>query len=143
MEGEIRLIDLTDPLAAPFKGKHTMSMQPITEGTVLWEPSKDFKSRATITKYLKWLESQQGLIFNNYDDLWGWSVREIENFWQSLWQFFDIMTSKPYTHVLSDRKMPGAQWFQGAELSYAEHSSNDSCFSGLRQHRGNLVQLFT
>ena len=98
-----------------------MSGQTIAEGTILWEPTQEFKSRATITKYLKWLDSEKGLSFKDYNSLWEWSVTEIENFWQSLWHFFDIKSSKPYTSILSERKMPGAKWFQGSELNYAEH----------------------
>jgi len=98
-----------------------MSTKAIVEGTILWEPTEESKSRATITKYLKWLESEQGLSLKNYNSLWEWSVTDIETFWQTLWHFFDIKASKPYTCILPERKMPGAQWFPGAELNYAEH----------------------
>jgi acetoacetyl-CoA synthetase len=98
-----------------------MGAQPVREGTVLWEPPEDFKNRANITRYLKWLAEEKGLCFEDYSSLWQWSVTEIEDFWQSLWDFFEIKASRPYTRVLSDRKMPGAGWFQGAELNYAEH----------------------
>jgi acetoacetyl-CoA synthetase len=98
-----------------------MNAQSIAEGTILWQPGEAVKSRATITKYMQWLESERGLCFTDYPSLWQWSVTEIEDFWQSLWQFFDIKASKPYTRILSDRRMPGARWFDGAELNYAEH----------------------
>jgi len=98
-----------------------MVPQTIKEGTILWEPTEDFKNRANITKYLKWLELEKGLSFKDYASLWKWSVTEIENFWQSIWEFFDIKASKSYTRILSGRNMPGAVWFQGAELNYAEH----------------------
>jgi acetoacetyl-CoA synthetase len=98
-----------------------MNAQSIAEGTILWQPSEAVKSRATITKYMQWLESERGLCFTDYPSLWQWSVTEIEDFWQSLWQFFDIKASKPYTSILSDRRMPGAKWFDGVELNYAEH----------------------
>ena len=98
-----------------------MVAQPVREGTVLWEPTEESKSRTTIAKYMKWLESEQGLSFKSYDSLWQWSVTDIETFWQTLWHFFDIKASKSYTSILSERKMPGAQWFPGAELNYAEH----------------------
>ncbi len=98
-----------------------MNAQSIAEGTILWQPGEAVKSRATITKYMQWLESERGLCFTDYPSLWQWSVTEIEDFWQSLWQFFDIKASKPYTSILSDRRMPGARWFDGAELNYAEH----------------------
>jgi len=98
-----------------------MSAQKITEGAILWEPTQDRRRRANITAYLNWLASEKGLSFNDYNSLWEWSVTEIEAFWQSLWEFFSIKAAKPYTHVLSGRNMPGARWFQGAELNYAEH----------------------
>jgi acetoacetyl-CoA synthetase len=98
-----------------------MGAQSVREGSILWEPTEESKNRAVITQYLRWLESEQGLSFKDYDSLWQWSVTEIEAFWQSLWHFFDIQASKPYSGILSGRKMPGANWFAGAELNYAEH----------------------
>jgi len=98
-----------------------MTTQAIEEGTILWEPTEDRKTRANITRYLRWLESEKSLSFKDYNSLWEWSVTEIEAFWQSLWEFFQIKASKPYNCILSERKMPGAAWFQGAELNYAEH----------------------
>ena len=98
-----------------------MVPQTIKEGTILWEPTEEFKNQANITKYLRWLESEKGLSFQDYNSLWQWSVTEIEDFWQSLWEFFNIKAAKPYTRPLSERKMPGAEWFQGAELNYTEH----------------------
>jgi acetoacetyl-CoA synthetase len=70
---------------------------------------------------MKWLKEEKGLSFNNYDDLWKWSVAEIEDFWASVWEFSGVKASKPYVKVLSERKMPGARWFTGSELNYAEH----------------------
>jgi acetoacetyl-CoA synthetase len=102
-------------------GNETMGSQPVREGSVLWEPSEESKSRATITKYLRWLASERGLSFNDYLSVWKWSVTDIEDFWQSLWEFFDIKASKPYSRILSGRKVPGAKWFAGSELNYAEH----------------------
>ncbi len=98
-----------------------MGAQPVGEGTVLWKPTDDFKSRANITRYLKWLAAEKGLCFEDYSSLWEWSVKEIERFWQSLWEFFEIKASRTYSKILSERKMPGAGWFQDAELNYAEH----------------------
>jgi acetoacetyl-CoA synthetase len=98
-----------------------MNTKSINEGALLWEPSEDFIKEANITKFLDWLTEERGLTFNDYNGLWQWSVTEIEDFWQSLWDFFQIKASKPYTKILSARKMPGAVWFEGAELNYAEH----------------------
>ena len=98
-----------------------MGEHAVSEGAVLWEPTEAVKNRANITKYLKWLDSEKGLSFKDYNSLWEWSVTEVEDFWQTLWHFFDIKASKPYRRILSDRKMPGAKWFDGSELNYAEH----------------------
>jgi acetoacetyl-CoA synthetase len=74
-----------------------------------------------MTRYMRWLAGKRDLEFGGYPALWEWSVTELEDFWTSIWDFFDVHASRPYTGVLPDRAMPGAKWFPGAELSYAEH----------------------
>ncbi len=98
-----------------------MTARSVSEGMLLWKPSAETKSQATTTKYINWLEAKKGLSFNDYNSLWQWSVTEIEDFWQSLWEFFEIKASKPFSSILPERKMPGAEWFKGSELNYAEH----------------------
>ncbi len=98
-----------------------MTTRTIQEGTILWEPDEEAKNQAAITKYMRWLDTRKGLHFDDYHSLWQWSVSELEDFWQSLWEFFDIRALRPYAKVLSGRSMPGARWFEGAELNYAEH----------------------
>jgi acetoacetyl-CoA synthetase len=87
----------------------------------LWEPSAESVERATMTSYMRWLASERGRSFDGYHDLWQWSVSELEEFWGSIWDFFEVEASKPYSQVLPERVMPGADWFPGAELNYAEH----------------------
>jgi acetoacetyl-CoA synthetase len=94
---------------------------PVEEGTLLWEPSHEFKQQSNIAQYMRWLVDRRGLHFDNYHALWEWSVTNLEAFWGSIWDFFEVWASRPYTTVLAERRMPGAQWFAGAELSYAEH----------------------
>ena len=96
-------------------------MSVITEGALLWEPSEAVKERANLTHYMDWLQTERGLAFQSYHELWQWSVTDLEGFWESIWDFFGIKASKGYANVLSERKMPGADWFAGAELNYAEH----------------------
>jgi len=79
------------------------------------------KQQANLTTYMQWLESEKGLHFDIPEKLWEWSVNSLEEFWASIWEYFHIKYSKPYQAVLTERKMPGAQWFSGAELNYAEH----------------------
>jgi acetoacetyl-CoA synthetase len=88
---------------------------------ILWQPSGTLVERATLTRYTRWVEQRHGLDLPDYDALWRWSVTELEPFWASIWEFFDVRAARPYERVLAKRTMPGAQWFPGAELNYAEH----------------------
>jgi acetoacetyl-CoA synthetase len=97
-----------------------MENKTVTEGTLLWEPSEALKNAANVTEFMTWLKENKGLGFQDYNALWQWSVTEKEDFWESLWNFFEIKASKPYGKVL-DGKMPEARWFSGSELNYVEH----------------------
>jgi acetoacetyl-CoA synthetase len=103
------------------------------EGTVLWEPPAELCERATLTRYLRWLEERRGLRCDSYHELWRWSVDDLEGFWSSIWEFFDVRSPTPYERVLADPSMPGAVWFPGAKVSYAEHV--------FRGKRGDAVAL--
>src|SRR5258708_5991168 len=94
----------------------------IKEGTLLWEPSTQMKEQTNLTTYMQWLAQEKGLHFTENEALWTWSVEHLEDFWASLWEYFRIKASKPYTTVLTNPTMPGAQWFSGARLNYAEHA---------------------
>jgi acetoacetyl-CoA synthetase len=96
-------------------------MAQATEGTLLWEPSEELKENANISRYMEWLKREKGLSFSDYGELWEWSVTEVEEFWASIWEYFDVKASKPYERVLNSHEMPGYKWFEGAELNYAEH----------------------
>ncbi len=93
----------------------------IAEGTLLWEPSEVIRRQSNIRAYMDWLRQHRGLDFNDYDTLWKWSVTDIENFWQSVWDYYALQTSAPFDTVLAERKMPGEDWFPGARLNYTEH----------------------
>ncbi len=92
------------------------------EPAVLWRPSAERLAAAGITRYLRWLKENRGLAFGGYDDLWRWSVDRAEDFWGSLWDFFDIQASAPYERVLVGTSMPGVRWFPGARLNFAQHA---------------------
>jgi acetoacetyl-CoA synthetase len=91
------------------------------EGETLWTPSREVIEHANITKYTRWLEKRSGASFPSYSSLWRWSTENIEEFWESIWEYFEVWSSTPYRAVLPERKMPGARWFEGARLNYAEH----------------------
>lgn len=69
---------------------------------------------------MQWLSENRGLRFTSYDELWAWSVSEIETFWQSIWEYFDVIHQGKYKSVVSGT-MPHCQWFEGVSLNYAEH----------------------
>jgi acetoacetyl-CoA synthetase len=96
-------------------------MDAVAEGTLLWEASEAEKEQSNLSHYMRWLASERGLAFGSYEELWEWSVTEIEHFWQSMWDYFRIEASGRHARVLAERKMPGADWFAGAELNYSEH----------------------
>ena len=75
-----------------------------------------------ITRYQKWLRDTRGLRFADYDALWRWSVDDLEAFWRSLWDYFAIESPTPFERVLSSVSMPGARWFDGAQVNYARQA---------------------
>jgi acetoacetyl-CoA synthetase len=88
---------------------------------IVWTPTPERVASATITRYREWVNETRGLGLEDYAALWQWSVDELEDFWASVWEFFEVEASAPYERVLTTREMPGAEWFPGARLSYAEH----------------------
>ncbi|MFI5005544.1 MAG: acetoacetate--CoA ligase [Solirubrobacterales bacterium] len=112
----------------------------------LWEPTAEDRERSSMTRFMRWVGEREGVEFEDYEQLRRWSVRELERFWASIWEFCGVRASRPYERVLTDRgsegspidrsrvtrafgasprfgqrAMPGARWFQGAELNYAEN----------------------
>ena len=73
-----------------------------------------------ITLYRQWLAEHRGRRFDDYDALWRWSVTDLDAFWQSIWDYFDLRSPTPHTAVLADNVMPGARWFPGAQVNYAQ-----------------------
>jgi len=71
--------------------------------------------------YQEWLATHQGLTFENYNDLWRWSVTDLEAFWRSIWAYDAIESPTPFEAALCVDRMPGAVWFKGAQVNYARH----------------------
>jgi acetoacetyl-CoA synthetase len=93
----------------------------VAEGELLWTPGPRRVAEANVTRFADWLSRERGLRFDGYDELWDWSVTDLEGFWGALWDYFGIRSTAPYSSVLDGRGMPGARWFPGARLNYAEH----------------------
>jgi acetoacetyl-CoA synthetase len=87
----------------------------------LWEPTPEAIDASALTAYSRWLEAERGLAFGSYDELWDWSSTEIEAFWGSIWDYFEVGGPAAEQTVLASHEMPGTKWFEGAELNYAEH----------------------
>jgi acetoacetyl-CoA synthetase len=93
---------------------------PMADPPVLWSPPADVRRRSRVGAYLEWLERERGLRFDGYDTLLRWSIDELSDFWSSLWSFFEVSDADPGP-ALADTRMPGARWFPGARLNWAEH----------------------
>jgi len=89
---------------------------------LLWEPSEERKKSTNITKFIDYVNREYGQKFSSYDELYDWSISKIPDFWAAVWDFADIKASKGYDAVVDDPgKMPGAKWFIGARLNFAEN----------------------
>ncbi len=107
----------------------------MNEPEVLWTPSAERVERAAITHFAR----AHGLP-GAYEELWRWSVDNLEAFWAAVWEHYEVEGS--YERVLASRQMPGAQWFPGAELSYAEHVFRDRPDEAVAiRHASELRQL--
>jgi len=93
----------------------------VTQGEMLWSPPADARATSRVGRYLDWLAAERGIVLDDYDALFRWSVDDLDGFWASIWDFFGVRAPTPYERVLSERVMPGARWFEGATLNYAEH----------------------
>ena len=93
----------------------------VEAGQILWAPSDATRRESRLGRYLAWLETERGLDFREYEELFRWSVTDLEGFWSSIWDYFGVRAHAPYERVLGSREMPGADWFPGATLNFAEH----------------------
>jgi acetoacetyl-CoA synthetase len=87
----------------------------------LWEPPAELVERSRLREFMRWLQTERGLGFATYDELWQWSVDDLEAFWSAIWDFFGVQADGEYEQALGSREMPGAEWFAGTSLNYAEH----------------------
>jgi acetoacetyl-CoA synthetase len=88
----------------------------------LWGPPAELVERARMTEFMRWLEAERSLLFDGYHELWRWSVDDLEGFWSAIWDFFGVRADGGDDRVLGSREMPGAEWFAGTRLNYAEHA---------------------
>lgn len=107
----------------------------VTEGQLLWTPSEDFVKNSNMAKYMTWLKEKNIVEVSDYDALWQWSVDNIETFWASLWEYFDIQSDTLYSKVVDSLEMgTGRRWFIDSKINLAEHI--------LRNEREGAVALY-
>jgi len=91
-------------------------------GKLLWKPSEERVKNSNMYRFISFVNQRRQKNFTNYDDLYAWSISRLADFWADVWDFVGIKQSKRYDEVLDDdRKMPGAKWFSGARLNFAEN----------------------
>jgi acetoacetyl-CoA synthetase len=93
----------------------------VTPGQLLWQPPAEWVEAANITAFADWLGRTRGLKFADYQAMRRWSVENLDQFWAAIWAYYEVKASVPYECVLANREMPGAVWFPGSRLNYAEH----------------------
>jgi len=89
---------------------------------LLWKPSEDRIRNTNMYRFMNLINDSYGHDFAEYNSLYQWSIDNIPEFWEAMWEFADVIASKPYDQIVDDLgKMPGAQWFSGARLNFAEN----------------------
>ncbi len=88
----------------------------------LWQPTQERIRHTNLYRFMQWVNTHYNLNCSDYADLYQWSVDRIAEFWEAWWRYADVMATQPYTKVLDDpTRMPGAKWFPGAQLNFAQH----------------------
>jgi acetoacetyl-CoA synthetase len=95
------------------------------ETAPIWQPGAERVEGAELTRFASWLAEQRGIEVDDYHELWRWSVDNLEDFWRAIWDYFEVIADAPPERVLGRREMPGAEWFPGTRVNYAEHVFRD------------------
>ncbi|MGW6956427.1 acetoacetate--CoA ligase [Streptomyces chartreusis] len=109
-------------------------MNTYTDLDLLWSPGRRETQDSNVASFLRWLGTHRELHFRDYAELWRWSSTDLPGFWSAVWEFYGLDAVSGYDEVLADPSMPGARWFPGARLNFAEQ-----CFSHATATRPALV----
>lgn len=89
---------------------------------LLWEPTEEQIKQSNMYRFMTFINENHHQNFSEYASLYDWSIENIAEFWAAFWDFAEIIHSKPYDEIIDDAaKMPGAKWFKGARLNFAEN----------------------
>lgn len=106
------------------------------DGKLLYRPSQEAASASNIQQYMNWLATTRGLSHSNYEALWTWSTESPDEFWRSLWDYFEVLgDGDPSIALAADSSMPGARWFPDTRVNFAEHA--------LRRRDDHLAIIYT
>ena len=86
---------------------------------LIWEPSDSLIADANLTKYMKWLSLNYDKTFHDFESLREWSVTDLDDFWTSIWEYFDVTFYVGFDKAIEDHVMPGTRWFEGSFVSYS------------------------
>ena len=89
---------------------------------LLWKPSEEQIKNSNMYRFINVINEKYHQNFSEFEPFYKWSIENIADFWETFWEFADIIASKPYEQVIDDvTKMPGARWFSGARLNFAQN----------------------
>src|SRR5271170_2821261 len=97
--------ELAKKMTEPSGNRETNAAT-VREGELLWNPSPAQAAQTNLTRFTEWLERERGRRFTSYEELWRWSVSDLESFWQVIWDYFAVQSSARHTSVLGKRTMP-------------------------------------
>lgn len=93
----------------------------VAEGQWLWSPRPEYAAQSNVARYQRWLADERGITTRDYDELWRWSVSDLDAFWRSIWDYFDVLHDGHAGRALDGPGMLGVHWFVGARVNYVEH----------------------
>lgn len=129
---------MSDDSASPAAPPAASPAVPPAAPRILWQPDPDDVAQSRIAAFREWLRATRGIDVGDYDALWRWSVTDLEGFWGAFVQFAGVHFHSEPEGVLTDASMPGARWFAGATLNYAEHALSPAPGKG----DGDLALVF-
>ncbi|MGQ4378555.1 acetoacetate--CoA ligase [Streptomyces sp. SAS_267] len=107
-----------------------------TDTDLLWSPGRRELEESNVATFMNWVSEVRGLHFSDYAELWRWSSTDLAGFWSAVWEFYGLDAVTDHDEVLGRASMPGADWFPGARLNFAER-----CFARATDARPALVCL--
>lgn len=93
----------------------------MTERIQLWKPRQEHTEQSELRRFQNWVAQRFGTQTENYLDIWRWSVEDLDRFWDSIWEYFEVIADRNDAPVRSGDSMPGVQWYPGAQINYAEN----------------------